>query len=112
VRGGEGTRGLGERWRADHGRKRVCVASTRVLARVVTHPSLLLSWSVHKTSSPSYKLPILWGGVKGFGLMVPKIWSTQAGSVSQPEPESNPWFCHVYGLNPNAIFRYVVEGLV
>jgi hypothetical protein len=37
------------------------VHSARVLARVVTHSSLLLPWSVHKTSSPPYKLPILCG---------------------------------------------------
>jgi hypothetical protein len=40
---GEHARGLGEHRRADQGRTRVCVVSTRVLARVVTHPSLLLS---------------------------------------------------------------------
>jgi hypothetical protein len=44
------------------GRTRVCVASARVLARVVTHPCLLLSWSMHKSSSPFHKLPILCGG--------------------------------------------------
>jgi hypothetical protein len=54
--------GLGERRRADQGRTRVCVISVRVLARVVTRPCLLLPWSVHKTSSPSLKLPILCGG--------------------------------------------------
>jgi hypothetical protein len=52
----------GERRRADQGRTRVPVRSAQVLARVVTHPSLLLPWSVHKTSSPPYKLPILCGG--------------------------------------------------
>jgi hypothetical protein len=61
VRGGERARGLGERRRADQGRARVCVSSAQVLARVVTHPSLLLPWSVHKTSSPSYKLLIMCG---------------------------------------------------
>jgi hypothetical protein len=61
-RWGERARGLGERRRADQGRTRVSVRSTRVLARVVTHPSLLSPWSVHKTSSPPYKLPILCGG--------------------------------------------------
>jgi hypothetical protein len=59
---GERARGLGERRRADQGRTRVRVSSARVLARVVTHPCLLLPWSVHKTSSPPYKLPILCGG--------------------------------------------------
>ena len=59
---GERTCGLGERRRADQGRTRVRVHSARVLARVVIHPSLLLPWSVHKTSSPPYKLPILCGG--------------------------------------------------
>jgi hypothetical protein len=61
-------RGLGERQCADQGRTRVCVSSTRVLARVVTHTSLLLPWSVHKTSSPSYKLPIMCEGQR--------IWPT------------------------------------
>jgi hypothetical protein len=55
-------RGLDERRRADQGRTRVCIASARVLTRVVTCPCLLLPWSVHKTSSPSLKLPILCGG--------------------------------------------------
>ena len=59
---GERARGLGERRRADQGRTRVRVHSARVLARVVIHPSLLSPWSVHKTSSPPYKLPILCGG--------------------------------------------------
>jgi hypothetical protein len=59
---GVSARGLGERRRADQGRTRVCVSSTRVLARVVTHPSLLMPWSVHKASSPSYNLPIMCGG--------------------------------------------------
>jgi hypothetical protein len=56
---GERTRGLGERRRADQGQTRVRVHSTQVLARVVIHLSLLLPWSVHKTFSPPYKLPIL-----------------------------------------------------
>jgi hypothetical protein len=58
----ERARGLGERRRADLGRTRVPVRSAQVLARVVTHLNLLLPWSVHKTSSPPYKLPILCGG--------------------------------------------------
>jgi hypothetical protein len=62
VSGGEHARGLGKRWRADQGRTRVRVVSARVLARVVTRPGLHLPWSVHKTSSPSLKLPILCGG--------------------------------------------------
>jgi hypothetical protein len=61
-RWGERARGLGERRRANQGRTRMCVHSARVLARVVIHPSLLSPWSVHKTSSPPYKLPILCGG--------------------------------------------------
>jgi hypothetical protein len=61
-RWGERARGLGERRRADQGRTRVLVRSAQVLARVVIHPSLLSPWSVHKTSSPPYKLPILCGG--------------------------------------------------
>jgi hypothetical protein len=61
-RWGERARGLGERRRADQGQTRVPVRSAQVLARVVTHPSLLSPWSVHKTSSPPYKLPILCGG--------------------------------------------------
>jgi hypothetical protein len=61
-RWGERVRGLGERQRADQGRTREPVRSTQVLARVVTHPSLLSPWSVHKTSSPPYKLLILCGG--------------------------------------------------
>jgi hypothetical protein len=59
---GERARGLGELWRADQGRTRVPVRSAQVLARVVAHPSLLSPWSVHKTSSPPYKLPFLCGG--------------------------------------------------
>jgi hypothetical protein len=58
----ERARGLGERRRADQGRTRVHVRSAHVLARVVIHLSLLSPWSVHKTSSPPYKLPILCGG--------------------------------------------------
>jgi hypothetical protein len=61
-RWGQCARGLGERRRADQGRTRVRVHSARVLARVVIHPSLLSPWSVHKTSSPPYKLPILCRG--------------------------------------------------
>jgi hypothetical protein len=61
-RWGERTRGLGERRHADQGRTRVRVHSAQVLARVVIHPSLLSPWSVHKTSSPPYKIPILCGG--------------------------------------------------
>jgi hypothetical protein len=61
-RWGERASVLGERRRADHGRTRVHVHSAQVLARVVIHPSLLLPWSVHKTSSPPYKLLILCGG--------------------------------------------------
>jgi hypothetical protein len=56
--------GGGERRRADQGRTHVHIHSARVLARVVIHPILLLPWSVHKTSSPPYKLPILCGGHK------------------------------------------------
>jgi hypothetical protein len=59
---GASARVLGERRRADQGRTRVRVYSARVLARVVIHPSLLSPWSVHKTFSPPYKLPILCGG--------------------------------------------------
>jgi hypothetical protein len=59
---GERARGLGEHRRADQGQTRVPVRSAQVLACVVTHPSLLSPWSVHKTSSPPYKLPILCGG--------------------------------------------------
>jgi hypothetical protein len=61
-RWGERARGLGERRRADQGRTRVHVRSAQVLACVVIHPSLLSPWSVHKTSSPPYKLSILCGG--------------------------------------------------
>jgi hypothetical protein len=61
-RWGERARGLGERRRADQGQTRVHVHSVRVLACVFIHPSLLLPWSVHKTSSPPYKLLILCGG--------------------------------------------------
>jgi hypothetical protein len=59
---GKRARGLGERRRADQGRTRVHVRSAQVLARVVIHPGRLSPWSVHKTSSPPYKLPILCGG--------------------------------------------------
>jgi hypothetical protein len=68
MRGSEHARGLGERRCADQGRTHVCFVSTRVLARVVTRPCLLLPWSVHKTSSPSSKLLILCGGQR--------IWPT------------------------------------
>jgi hypothetical protein len=68
VHWGERARGLGERRRADQGRTHVCVSSARVLARVVTHPSLLFPWSVHKTSSRPYKLQIMCGGQR--------IWPT------------------------------------
>jgi hypothetical protein len=61
-RWGKRARGLGERRRADQGRTRVHVRSAKVLARVVIHPSLLSALSVHKTSSPPYKLLILCGG--------------------------------------------------
>jgi hypothetical protein len=61
-RRGERARVLGERRRADQGRTCVPVHSAQVLARVVAHPSLLSPWSVHKTSSLPYKLPILCGG--------------------------------------------------
>jgi hypothetical protein len=53
---------VGERQRAHQGRTRVHVRCVQVLACVVIHPSLLSPWSVHKTSSPPYKLPILCGG--------------------------------------------------
>jgi hypothetical protein len=65
---GASARGFDERRRADYGRTRVCVSSAWVLAQVVTHPSLLLAWSVNKTSSPFYKLPIMCGGQR--------IWPT------------------------------------
>ena len=89
-RRGERTRGLGERRRADQGRTRVVVRSAQVLAHVVTHPSLLSPWSVHKTSSP-YKLPILCG-VIGFFLLVAEIWSPEIRSISLiiPEEPGNP----------------------
>jgi hypothetical protein len=63
---GERALGLGERRRANQGRTRVRVHSAQVLACVVIHLSLLLPWSVHKTSSPPYKLPILCGGHRIF----------------------------------------------
>jgi hypothetical protein len=87
-------RGLGKRRRADQGRTRVRVHSAQVLARVVIHPSLLFPWSVHKTSSPPYKLPIMCGGHRilptGFKDLEPWNWS-----VSLPEPKANPGFCRV-----------------
>jgi hypothetical protein len=61
-RWGERAGGLGERRRADQGRTHVHVRSAQVLACVVIHLSLLSPWSVHKTSSPPYKLLILCGG--------------------------------------------------
>jgi hypothetical protein len=102
---------LGKRRLADQGRTRVSVVSVQVLARVVTRPGLLLPWSMHKTSSPSLKLPTC-VVVKGFRRLDPEIWCTQVGSISQPEPETNLWFCHVKFPNLDAISRYVVEGLV
>jgi hypothetical protein len=59
---GEHALRLGERRCANQGRTRVPIRSAQVLTRVVIHPSLLSPWSVHKTSSPPYKLPILCGG--------------------------------------------------
>jgi hypothetical protein len=91
---GERARGLGERRRADQGRTRVPAHSAQVLARVVIHPSLLSPWSVHKTSSPPYKLPILCG-VIGFCLLVSEIWSPEIRSVSLLKPEANLGFCRV-----------------
>jgi hypothetical protein len=44
------------------GRTHGGVACAVVLARVVTCPSLLLPWPVHKTSSHPLKLPISFGG--------------------------------------------------
>jgi hypothetical protein len=111
VRGGERVLGLGKRQRADQGRTRMRVVSARVLSRVVTRPGLLLPWSVHKTYSPSLRLLILCGGQRILCLD-PEIWCTQVGSVSQPKPEANLWFCCIKNLNTNAISRYVVEGLV
>jgi hypothetical protein len=67
------------------GRTRVHVRSAQVLAHVVIHSSLLSPWSVHKTSSPPYKLPILWG-VIGFCLLVSEIWSPEIQSVSLLKP--------------------------
>jgi hypothetical protein len=86
--------GLGERQRADQGRTRVPIRSAQVLARVVTHPSLLSPWSVHKTSYPPYKLPILCGFI-GFCLLVAEIWSPEIRSVSLLKPEANLGFCRV-----------------
>jgi hypothetical protein len=62
----ERARGLGERRRADQGRTHVPVRSAQVLVHVVIHPGLLSPWSVHNTSSPPYKLPILCGGHRIF----------------------------------------------
>jgi hypothetical protein len=93
-RRGERARGLDELWRADQGRTRVPVRSAQVLARVVAHPSLLSPWSVHKTSSPPYKLPILWE-VIGFCLLVAEIWSQEIKSVSLLKPEANLGFRRV-----------------
>jgi hypothetical protein len=93
-RRGERARGLGERRHADQGRTHVPVHSAQVLARVVVHPSLLSPWSVPKTSSPPYKLPILCG-VIGFCLLVAEIWSPEIESVSLLKPEANPGFCRV-----------------
>jgi hypothetical protein len=61
-RWGERACELGEPRRADQGRTCVPVRSAHVLAHVVIHPSLLSPWSLHKTSSPPYKVPILCGG--------------------------------------------------
>jgi hypothetical protein len=58
--------GLGEHRCVDQGRTHAHVVSARVLACVVTRPCLLSPWSVHKTSSPSFKLPILCGGQRIF----------------------------------------------
>jgi hypothetical protein len=50
------------RARARVGRTPACRPGSNTCTRVVIHPSLLSPWSVHKTSSPLYKLPILCGG--------------------------------------------------
>jgi hypothetical protein len=94
TRQGERARWLGERRRADQGRTRVPVRSAQVLARVVTHPRLLSPWSVHKTSSPPYKLPILCGGHR---ILPTGCRDIEPGnpSVSLLKPEANPGFCHV-----------------
>jgi hypothetical protein len=89
----------GERRRADQGQTRVPVRSAQVLARVVAHPSLLSPWSVHKTSSPPYRLPIMCG-VIGFCLLVAEIWSPEIRSVSLLKPEANPRFCRVRARVP------------
>jgi hypothetical protein len=93
-RRGERARGLGERRRADQGQTRVPVCYAQVLARVVAHPSLLSPWSVHKTSSPPYKLPILWGGHR--------ILPTGCRDMEHGNPvclpaqtRGNPRFCRV-----------------
>jgi hypothetical protein len=93
-RRGERARGLGEHRRADQGRTRVPVRSAQVLARVVTHPSLLSPWSVHKISSPPYKLSILCGGHR--------IWPTGCRDMEPRNPvcpllklEANLGFCRV-----------------
>jgi hypothetical protein len=83
---GERARGLGELWRADQGRTRVPVRSAQVLARVVAHPSLLSSWSVHKTSSPPYKLPILCGGHRILPYWLQRYGARKSGL----SPCSNP----------------------
>jgi hypothetical protein len=93
-RWGERARGLGECRRAEQGRTRVHVRSCQVLTRVVIHPSLLSPWSVHKTSSLPYKLPILCGGHRILPT-VSEIWSPEIWSVSLLKPEANPGFCRV-----------------
>jgi hypothetical protein len=108
---GEGARGLGEHRRADQGRTRVHVHSAQVLASVVIHPCLLSPWSVHKTSSPSYKLPILCGGhmilPTGFKDLEP--WNPVC-LPARTRGKSRVLSCQ--GSRPNAIFWHVIEGLV
>jgi hypothetical protein len=101
----------GERRRADQGRTRVPVRSAQVLARMVTHPSLLSPWSVHKTSSPPYKLPILCGGHRilpiGCRDMEP---GNPVCLPAQTRGKSRVLSC--LGSRPNAIFWHTTEGLV
>jgi hypothetical protein len=109
--GGKYEHGLGELWHADHGQTRASIASAPVLARVVTCPSLLLPWPVHKTSSPPLKLPILCGG-QGILSTETRDTAHSSGVYLTAQIRDKSQVCHVKSSSFDANFRYVVEGLV
>jgi hypothetical protein len=108
---GPSARRLGELWPADQGRTRGGVVSTRVLARVVTRPGLLLPWLVHKTSSPPLKQPILCGGQ---GILLTKSWDMvhSSGICHTAQTRGKSLVLSCQNSKSRCISIYVVEGLV